>query len=43
LIDKFDFSVVEDEPQSGSYFDELEKLFHNEQANQTPNEPRVRM
>jgi len=35
--------VVEDEPQNELDNDELEEMPYNEQAIQTPNEPRVGM
>jgi len=35
--------VIEDEPKNESGNDELEEILRNEQATQTPNEPRVGM
>jgi len=35
--------VVEDKPQNELDNNELEEMLHNEQATQTPNEPRVGM
>jgi len=40
-IERIDFWVVEDEMQSELDFNNLEEMFHNEQAIQTPNELRV--
>ena len=42
-IEKIDFWVVEDESQNELDYDELEEMFHNEQATQPRNAPRVGM
>jgi len=40
-IERIDFWVVEDKPQSELDYEEFEVTLHNEQANQPRNEPRV--
>ena len=42
-IEKIDFWVVEDDPQSDLDYDELQEILQNEQVNQPPREPRVGM